>query len=220
MAIQRIVIIGAGGFAREVEWLLREIDTNESKKTYDFQGYVVSDLSKLPELERAGVLGDYTWLKKNRSQWDALAIGIGTPQVRCKVAQELDEMFANIQWPALIHPSAKMDFLSGKVERGVLICANVIGTVNLKFEEFCLINLACTIGHEAVIGRGSVLNPSVNVSGGVTIEAAVLVGTGAQILQYLKIGEGATVGSGAVVTKDVPPGTTVAGIPAKPLLSK
>ena len=75
MAIQRIVIIGAGGFAREVEWLLREIDTNESKKTYDFQGYVVSDLSKLPELERAGVLGDYTWLKKNRSQWDALEIG-------------------------------------------------------------------------------------------------------------------------------------------------
>jgi serine acetyltransferase len=41
------------------------------------------------------------------------------------------------------------------------------------------------------------------------------MGTGAQVLQYLKVGRGATVGAGAVVTKAVPEGVTVMGIPAK-----
>ena len=58
------------------------------------------------------------------------------------------------------------------------------------------------------------------MSGGVRIEDGCLIGTGATILQYLHIGEGATVGSGAVVTKNVEPGVTVVGIPAKPLRYK
>ena len=81
-----------------------------------------------------------------------------------------------------------------------------------------MVNLACTLGHESVIGSGSVLNPTVNISGGVTIGRGVLVGTGSQILQNLDIGAGATVGAGAVVSRDVAAGSTVVGIPAKPLV--
>ena len=217
MIAQRIVIIGAGGFAREVEWLIREINQNSSSKKFEFLGYVVSDLSTVPVEERTSILGGHEWLKDNRSKWDALAIGIGNPERRCTLPKELDAEFTGIQWPSLIHPTVRMDFSSCQIGKGTLICANVIGTVNLKIEDFCLINLSCTLGHEAVIGKGSVLNPSVNISGGVKVGTGVLVGTGAQILQYITIGEGATVGGGAVVTKEVPPGITVAGIPAKPL---
>jgi serine acetyltransferase len=60
----------------------------------------------------------------------------------------------------------------------------------------------------------------VNISGGVDIGRGVLVGTGAQILQYVRVGDGATVGAGAVVRSDVPAGVTVVGIPAKPLEKK
>jgi serine O-acetyltransferase len=54
----------------------------------------------------------------------------------------------------------------------------------------------------------------------VNIGDGVLVGTGAQILQYINIGENAVVGSGACVVKDVEPGITVVGIPAKPLAKR
>jgi sugar O-acyltransferase (sialic acid O-acetyltransferase NeuD family) len=208
--------VGAGGFAREVAWLIGDI--NKAEGSFLFQGYLVSELSKLGEHDsRDEVLGDFSWLERNGGKIDALAIGIGTPEIRLKLGAELEKSFAALEWPALIHPTAHFDRASAKVGHGTILCAGVIGTVNLVFDPFVLVNLACTIGHEARLGKGCVLNPTVNISGGVVLEEGVLVGTGAQILQYVHVGRGATVGAGAVVTKEVAQGETVVGIPAKPL---
>lgn len=213
---KRIVIVGAGGFAREVAWLLAE--QNRLEERWDFRGYVVSDLSRLTERDsRDQVLGDFSWLEQHRGDIDALAFGIGTPKPKAALAPQLDALCPNVEWPVLVHPSVHYDRASCRFARGVVLCAGVVGTVNLVLEEFAMVNLCCTLGHEARLGRYACLNPTVNVSGGVDIGDEVLVGTGAQILQYVKLGKGSTVGAGACVVKEVPDGVTVVGVPAKPL---
>jgi sugar O-acyltransferase (sialic acid O-acetyltransferase NeuD family) len=215
MQSKRIVIIGAGGFAREVAWLISDIahhQSRENSKTMEVAGFLVSDATKRGERD-SEILGDFTWLEKN--QVDGLAMGIGNPEVRLRLGQELKRRFPRIPWPALIHPSVRYHE-SCEFAEGVMICAGSIATVNVKIEEFAMVNLSCTIGHEATIGAGAVINPLVAISGGVKIGKGVLVGTHVAILQYVSIGDHAVVGSGAMVNKDVAPNTTVMGVPAKP----
>jgi sugar O-acyltransferase (sialic acid O-acetyltransferase NeuD family) len=214
MSLRRIAIVGAGGMAREVASAIQWI--NREKPKFEFVGYLVSDLSKLSERDsREAVLGDFEWMEKHRHAVDAFAIGIGTPSVRVRLSQQLSDAFPDIQWPVIVHPSAIVDYDSAKLGEGTFVGARCVSTVNLELKPFALCNFGTTLGHETRIGRGSVVNPGANISGGVVVEDEVLIGTGAQILQYLRVGSGATVGAGAVVTRDIPKKTTVVGIPAR-----
>ena len=215
--MRRIAIIGAGGFARELRWLLSEVasDPKRQYEAFDVVGFLVSDLGKLGPHDSA-VLGDFDWLDTNKV--DALAMGIGSPAIRLKLADELKIRFPKLEWPAIVHPSVRFDAGTCKFEEGVILCAGVIASVNIVFEAFSMVDMLCTIGHECRIGSGSAIYRSTNISGGVQIGRGVLVGAGAQILQYLTVGDQATVGAGAVVTKNVEPMTTVVGIPAKPFV--
>lgn len=215
--MQRVAIIGAGGFAREVEWLIR--DLNRVTPQFEFAGYLVSDLALLRETDCAErLLGDFNWLE-GPDKIDALVFGIASPEVKLTLASELESRFPNLGWPSLIHPSVQFDKASAKIGRGVVVCANTVATVQVELEDFSMVNLLCTVGHETRIGRGAVINPSVNLSGGVKIGSGAFIGVGAKILQYVTVGEHAVVGAGSVVLKDVGPFTSVFGIPAKPLPS-
>jgi sugar O-acyltransferase (sialic acid O-acetyltransferase NeuD family) len=216
----RLVVLGAGGMAREVVMLAREI-AHARGLPFEFLGYVVTDLTTVGEHDsEEQLLGDYTWLTRNLNAFDALALGIGSPKYRLKVAQEVSKICPNSRWPNLIHPSATYCQETVRFGRGVTVTAGVRITVNVNVADFALLNLNVTVGHEAKIGAGVVINPSANISGGVNLSNGVLVGTGAQILQYLDVGENSTVGAGALVSKNVPPNTTVVGVPARPIMGK
>ena len=100
---KRIAIIGAGGFAREVAWLISDMghdrSVRERSETMEVAGFLVSDPGKVSERD-SEILGDLTWLEKNRV--GGLAMGVGSPEVRLRLGQELKRRFPRIPWPALI----------------------------------------------------------------------------------------------------------------------
>jgi sugar O-acyltransferase (sialic acid O-acetyltransferase NeuD family) len=201
--MKTIAVVGAGGFAREVKWLLRDIGGWEC----------VGFLADRRGQHDSDVLGDFSWLEHNHV--DALAIGIGHPGHRFRLGHMLSERFPHLQWPSLVHPSVRFDADSCSFGSGSIICAGTILTVNVCVGRFAMINLSCTVGHETNIGSGAVINPLCAISGGVKIGDRVLVGTHSSILQYVTVGDDATVASAAMVNKDVAPATTVMGVPAK-----
>ena len=73
------------------------------------------------------------------------------------------------------------------------------------------------IGHNSQVGKHVFIGPLTNLDGSVEVGDYCYIAPQVQINNHLKIGEGAFLGSGAIVTEDVPPGETVVGIPAKPI---
>jgi sugar O-acyltransferase (sialic acid O-acetyltransferase NeuD family) len=205
-----IVIIGAGGFGREVAFLIEDI--NKVEKKWNIIGFIDDNKEIIgKEINGYKVIGDIEWLK---SQKLYVANAIGDPIIKKNVIKKLEK--SKNKYPVLIHPNV---IYSKYVEfgEGSIICAGNILTVNIKIGKHVIVNLDCTIGHDAVIEDYSTILPSVNISGYVKVGKCVSIGTGSAIIQGVNIGENAIVGAGAVVVKDLPSDCTAVGVPAKPI---
>ena len=206
--MQDIVIFGSGGMAREVAFLIDEI--NSVSPQWNILGFVEIDRERVGQ--EAGKYRVYCTEEELLDRKVAAAIGIGSPATIQKIATR----FSKIEFPNLIHPSVIRDEPRVALGRGNILCARNIFTTDITIGSFNIFNLNGTYAHDVRIADCSVLNSGVRISGGVEIGSRCLVGAGATILQYLKIGDDVTVGAGSVVTKDVSAGTTVVGVPAKP----
>lgn len=206
----KIAIFGAGGFGREVHFLIEQI--NEINPTYEFIGYFDDGIEKGKLINDYPVLGGINELNQYNTEL-SIAIAIGDPTVKRKVIEKITNPFVN--FPLLIHPGVLIGNRKfNKIGKGCIICAGVIITVNITIKDFVILNLSCTVGHDTIIGDYSSFMPSVNISGEVIIESGVYIGTGAKIINQLTIGENTIVGAGAVVCKSLPANCTAVGVPA------
>ncbi len=208
-----LIIIGASGFGREVAWLVERL--NAVTPTWNLLGFL-DDNEKLKGTDVDGypVLGTCDEVVAHMNA--CFVCAIGSARIRKKVIEKITNILPSIKFATLIDPSV---LISKRVTigDGTIICARTIITVDISIGDHVIINLDCTIGHDAVLENFVTLYPSVNVSGFTRIGEVCEMGTGSQIIQMKKICPGSTIGAGAVVVNDILDKCTAVGIPAKPI---
>ena len=202
-----LIIIGGGGFAKEVIWLANDCNRkvkgvlDDSVQTHNTQ------------VQGATVLGDVSsWINYKDCEF---IIAIGSPRTRRKV---LDKMltFGEPDFATLIHPSVRLSN-TVSIGEGSIICAGSILTADISLGKHNILNLNVTVGHECEFADYVTIAPMVAVSGNVKLHYLVEVGTGAVIRQGLDLAEGSMLGMGGILTKNIPERMIYAGNPAKKL---
>jgi sugar O-acyltransferase (sialic acid O-acetyltransferase NeuD family) len=214
--MQKIVLLGAGNFAREVVGLIN--DLNRVEPQFDLVGFLDDNPNKHGnKLNGTSILGGMEWLKTNEAQGVKAVCAIGESHIRRKVvlkALEYGSEFCN-----LIHPNV---VLTSFIEfgQGVIITAGCILTCNIKIGNHVHLNLSTTVGHDDVLEDFVTTAPGVHLSGNVNVGEGVYIGTGAVTVEKLSIGDWSIIGAGAVVAKNIPDNVTAVGVPAKPIKTR
>jgi sugar O-acyltransferase (sialic acid O-acetyltransferase NeuD family) len=203
-----VVIVGTGGMGRETAaWL------GDAGRGPDLVGFL-DDAPDLAGTSVAGltVLGGLDWLD-GRADVEVV-VALGSPAARTALLRRLDGIGAVLA--GVQHPSATVGPRAA-IGPGVIICPYVLLTCDVTVGRVAIINWGARVGHDVRIGEAAFIAPGVHLAGNVTVGDRAQIGIGAVARPGVVIGEDAVVGAGAAVVHDVEPGTTVVGVPARPL---
>jgi sugar O-acyltransferase (sialic acid O-acetyltransferase NeuD family) len=149
--------------------------------------------------------------------FEAVIVGIGNNRVRLE--KQVVLAAAGATFVTLIHPAAVVSNFA-KISKGSVICAGVVVGTETKVGAGVILNSGATVDHDCRLADGVHVAPGAHLSGDVQVGECSWIGIGACVKQGVSIGSDVMVGAGAAVINEVPSGVTVAGNPARPIVSK
>jgi sugar O-acyltransferase (sialic acid O-acetyltransferase NeuD family) len=153
------------------------------------------------------------WIVQRDRSRLGFCVAIGNPHGRVRLALSEKLKAEGLRCIPVIHPHACIE-PNAMIGEGCQIHAGAIVGAEVRLGRQCIINTKASVDHECVLEDGVEIAPGATLCGLVCVQVNGWVCAGATILPRLTIHADAVVGAGAVVTRDVPPGTTVIGVPA------
>lgn len=209
--MKHLIIIGAGGMGR----CLYSLATNGKgyQGIFDIKGFLDDNMSALdgfngypPMLAK---IADY-----QVQEDDVFTCSIGDVQTKIKICESLKAKGA--QFITLIHKNSSIG-LNTKIGEGSIIDEGVHIDPDVTIGEQCLLQTQAIIGHDSIIEDYVRIDTHCSLVGGTIVKRGACIYTHAMINHNVVIGEDAVVGACSFVIKKVKPGTTVFGVPAKPI---
>jgi sugar O-acyltransferase (sialic acid O-acetyltransferase NeuD family) len=206
--MKNLIIIGAGGFAREIFDLANSCYGHEPD--FKIKGFLSDDPSTIQNLGYPPVLNkvDEYQIKKG----DVFFCAIGKVADRKKtvtIIQNKGGEFVNLIHPAaIISPSVRLG-------TGVGIKSYCVLASDVTVQDFTFLQSSVIMGHDVNVGRFCQVNSFAFFAGCVKVHDFATINAGAKLVQNVVVEENAVVGMGSVVLRRVKKDTTVFGVPAK-----
>ena len=209
---EELILIGAGGLAREVLEITRLLQgTTVSGILDDNETLIGTSISGVP------VLGKISEIDKFPNCRVLICVANSkNPRRRLEIANQIN--IDPDRYFLAIHPTASIG-ASVKIGRGTIILSMCSVTADVVIGQHCVIMPNVVMTHDDIIGNGTTFGAGCTISGNVVIGEGAYIGSGAHVRERLQIGSGSVVGMGSSVLRDVPSNEVWAGSPAR-LISK
>ncbi len=205
---QRIIIVGAGGFGREVlHWA--------TDAWPEHRGKIAGFLSNDPDILEGkncplSIIGSPEDFEPSPGDYFVLAIGV--PGVRRTVTEGM--LARGCRFLTVIHPTAIIA-PTAVIEEGAVICPYAIASDAVKVSRFALLNYHSSLGHDAFVGDFSVLSPYATLGGHAIVGQGVFLGLHASVGPGVTAARDTIVSANSVLLSDSTPAALVYGVPGR-----